>query len=586
MIVASVLPYYRAEGGARCVVVITDTALPPAARVLAEEEIPVGHLATVDGKVTRVVGPPEIAAVVARVVALVREHAVGLAQIESPPGDGVEAVRGRMVGQALLEAMPCVAALTLGIVGDLAARLAVVLPRMEDEGRQAAVDLTPSLAPPVPPVAPANATARHKAEPTPAPPPAQPPPKAGRRVAGIDPGSRHVAVTVLEALGVEGVGGVAEVPVCASPVGAIVAGLWSSNAVLERRDGTEPQNERAQVVHAPHSTTLARVVASLRLTLGRDVPLRTPKVITRKDGSTYIKTHRHEVTDADVVQLLTDVALFLAPLEVDEVRVETATHAHEGPDGPRRGATAFLLRSNRYGGVIEGALLAKGLPVKTTTSRTWRAVVKKMAGAMVPGKGADDARTERDHAEPGGLRGSTARSGAVREGPRTVPIAGGVGEGASAVSAKGPEGSGHAVGGEVQRGMGEGRGVAPLTWRSAVRALVTDLPDGEHILDAAGCALPAFAPTPEEKPAPTPRGTRKASGGSRRARQDEERAAMGCLGDVCRARGKRGHDPACPVAVARAAKASDNRRGGVQKCRKCGQPRKGHVCPAKEGASG
>jgi len=375
-------------------------------------------------------------------------------------------------------------------------------------------------------------------EPTRAPTSTQAP---ARVIAGIDPGSRHVAVTVLRA------------------------------------------------------GTPAAYVAHLALTIGRHVPLAKPKVIDRKGGGTITKTTRHVVTDEDVDELLRTVAGFLAEHEVDEAVVETATFAHKG-------AGAFLLRSNEIGGEIRGWLRAAGLPVARTSSKVWRASARRVAGER---RGASDARDEVGQDVRRGGTGLGRRCRALdRSDGSAAPVdvePSRTGE-APPIRAPVETSDGAQVGGVVGRPQSAprvgqsvatgGASVVPLLppraadvpdprtpgrhpvleWRAAVRALVTGLPsdlpaeDREHILDAAGCALIACAPPPAEvRPAPVR--TRAPRGGgagaskwtatqadAQRARRLAERRAAGCACEGrCRA--------PCPVAVAANERRGESMRG-------------------------
>lgn len=662
MISAAVIPYLRQRGGAVCVVVIVDSERP--AEYLALEEIPIGYLDTSGERPRRVCGPEEIEAVVTRVDEMFTRYIVREVAIEAPEGDGIEASRAREIGfQVEMTALGLPVRNVGQAPSDLAARLAALLPK--DEGPTpkdeppstvsgvGAVD-NRSESPgtvfhgrarsfPLPEESPRTSTA----EPTPAPPSPQAP-KAGRRVAGIDPGAKYIAVAVVEALGVEGVGGhghggqdeLGPVRVDGAPPVLGLGTLGGRTAV----DGTEPSGvsgvhgpivqegvaapgpHAAQPTpgvtspqplaleapslpgtepdggqlggidpvptlghdprlhphfigdaHAAQGSTLARLVAHLPLTIGRPVPLRTPKVIMRGD-KTITKTHRHEVTDADRLEALRAIAAFCAEHDIDEAVVETATHAHAG-------AGALLLRAQDIGGEIAGWLRAAGLPVRRVSSATWRAVAKKRAG-LVPQGGSNDAGDDSDRRE---RRGSdVGGAGAVhrREDSGARHVTEGCGRGACAGSGAGvsdsaariDDGADGADGdndrGATVRDRDGRRRVAD--WRPAVRALVSNLPTlppdaREHMLDATGAAVWALAP-PEEKPVPritearprAPRGS-----GKRTSTWTPEKAQA--QRDKRKAR--------------RAAEGPREQKPRVRTCGKCGGPLKGHVkglpCPER-----
>jgi Holliday junction resolvasome RuvABC endonuclease subunit len=341
MITAAVIPYHLRSAGA--LVVVSDGA-----RTLASETIPVGRLEDEGGRVRRIIGPRDIAAVVARARALMGAHGARRALVEMLDGETAEAARGREIGAALLAWLPGAEAVP-GERGELVDRLRRLLPaegesgdgrgdaggsegrdrglegsrqggldrgghvdvsaRQDDGANQA--DLAASAQDGV------QADRARTASQEPARADA---PKLARRIAGIDPGSRHVAVTIVEGT--------------AAPLRYVVSKTWH---------------------------------------IGRDVPLAKPKMVKR-NGAPFLRTTRHEVTDADVAQLLRDVGAFLAEHGADEAAVETAKFAHGN-------AGALLLRSNAIGGEIRGWLRAAGLPVRSVDARGgWRPVVAKLAG--------------------------------------------------------------------------------------------------------------------------------------------------------------------------------------------------------------
>lgn len=528
---AAVIPYLRRRAdpltgiGTCCLVRTYD----PHTGDHAEAEIEVGRLEPGEGRPQRVCGPDEIAAVVSHVVALLVERRVQSVAVEEPAGSGMEAERGRFIADDIgaVAVKHAVVRRVPAAKGDVEARL---LALMENEGPDVSAEPSPTREPAgfagrdhlAAPTAQSMTSVSHSAmrgseeQSTPVPPAAQAP-KAGRRIAGIDPGSKYISCEVIEETG--------------DPV------------------------------------TPGRRIAGLFLTIGRDVPLLKPKVITRKsDGSTYTKTTRHEVTDEDRLEALRAIAAFCAEHEIDEAVVETAKFMHKG-------GSALLLRAQDIGGEIAGWLRAAGLPMRRVSSAMWRARVKKAAGPVAHG-GADGEEGEGKDRDQRNVRRRGLRHGvgqahlpAGHHAQDHVPeVRGGVHEGHGAplpvLSESGgsdrhgrllPERS--RVLGDAHAQVDVGTGVA---WPSAVRALVSDLPalppdTREHALDAAGCALWALLPAPETKPPARPVTPRrkggKASGWSeadaerQRKRREERRRAAGCVCvGGCRA--------PCPVALA------------------------------------
>jgi hypothetical protein len=135
------------------------------------------------------------------------------------------------------------------------------------------------------------------------------------RVAGIDPGSRWVAVAILDASG---------------------------------------------------------CVAGHTFDVGRVIPLEKPRVVKRRDGSERTIDVRREVTDEDVERLLGDIAEYLAAHGVARVAVERAAHFHMG-DGATGAQAAGLARAQWVGGEIAGMLRGQGYAVSTCSSAKWRA---------------------------------------------------------------------------------------------------------------------------------------------------------------------------------------------------------------------
>ena len=137
----------------------------------------------------------------------------------------------------------------------------------------------------------------------PAPDEGAPPPERARRVGGVDPGTAHVAVVVGE-----------------------------GDAL-------------------PLKMIFTKVIP-----VGRLVELVTPRTFRRRDGSTGTTTHRREVTDEDIENLIAEVLDTLAKYGVVRVAIERATHLQGGPS--EFGRVASLLRAAHVGGELAGAIRA------------------------------------------------------------------------------------------------------------------------------------------------------------------------------------------------------------------------------------
>jgi hypothetical protein len=147
----------------------------------------------------RVIDDDELREAVARIASACRERGVQLVAIEAPRGESYEAEQGRRVAAALAMALDGIATVAFaeqGAAREVDARLRVLL---EQDSNNIAL---PPLMPMPAASAPNEAHVEPAAPATPAPVPVDAglvlAPPGGPRVAGIDPGSRYVAITIGE----------------------------------------------------------------------------------------------------------------------------------------------------------------------------------------------------------------------------------------------------------------------------------------------------------------------------------------------------------------------------------------------------
>lgn len=335
---AIVLPYVRRAGegftGAEVAFGSTVERFPIGRLVERVEPLEVKHgRQTVAVPMVREVTAADVAGVVGAIVALLRARGATTVAVVAHLGTGVEGDRSRLIASELRAA--CAAC---GL--DVEAGNATTAPHVPAPAtsRESAARPSPDVRPAPTSAAERTLTLPH-VEPAPVAPPAPPiaPVPPGPRWAGIDPGARWIAVTI----------------------GA-------------------PGDDGAPL----------RYVASRAFEVGRAVPLAKPSTIKRADGSTYVRTHRREVTDANVEALLSAIVAFLHEHGVSRVAVERATHFHGGATADRARA-ASLARAQWIGGEIAGALRAAGVPtdagvprrlverVETVSSAKWRALARK-----------------------------------------------------------------------------------------------------------------------------------------------------------------------------------------------------------------
>lgn len=309
---------------------------------LVEREAPlvvrVGKASERAVPMVREVTPADVAEVVGAIVALLRAREVSSVSIVASTGTGVEGDRSRWIARELRAACE-----RCGL--DVAATEA---PTTTPAPRARAVLPSPDVGP-----APASAAARTLPLPgvEPAPTSAAPSPAddedeelapaaLGTRIAGIDPGTHHVAIAVAE---------------------------------------VAPEGSPAPL----------RYLASHTFPLGRMVPRAKP--ITYPDGRT--STEFHKVTRRDVERLIASVRDYLSD---NGATVAVVERVRQLRGGNVAALAAGLLNAQHVGGELAGALRACGtiaivdgapriVPafsrVETLSAPNWRALARARTGA-------------------------------------------------------------------------------------------------------------------------------------------------------------------------------------------------------------
>lgn len=273
----------------------------------------------------RKVTADDVAAAVAEIVGELLGAGVEHVAIEAPAGAGAEAEQGRWIARELRSSLARVEVLDVpqgGKATDVRARFAALL----------GADLAPSPAVPSAQIEPHHEAREQHAAPT--APAVDPSTIPGPRVAGIDPGSHWIAVTIA----------------------------------------------------AGEARPLAYVV-STTIEIGRVVTLAKPRVMTRADGTTREITTRREITDRDVEGAIEQIVDLLLAHRVERVAIERASvFRAAGAAGASINAAraAGLLRANWIGGEIAGAIRATSIggkalvsSVETMSSAEWRAALKR-----------------------------------------------------------------------------------------------------------------------------------------------------------------------------------------------------------------
>jgi hypothetical protein len=153
----------------------------------------------------------------------------------------------------------------------------------------------------------------------------------------------------------------------------------------ERVAGIDPGSHWIAVTVCARTPTGLVYVASTMVEVGRVEELVKPRTAKRADGSTYEVKRRRVIEDEDTMDAIAEVVPFLAAHGVEDVAVEMATHFHGSDDPARDRARAVgMLRAQRIGGKIEGVLCAGAVPsvrsVRTVSSKAARAAACKAAG--------------------------------------------------------------------------------------------------------------------------------------------------------------------------------------------------------------
>jgi hypothetical protein len=192
--------------------------------------------------------------------------------------------------------------------------------------------------------------------------------------------SRRAAGQEAEARGEQGIPATGED--VASTGGEVRAAVLVSGP---RVAGIDPGSHWISVTVCARTPTGLVYVASLPVEVGRVEELVKPRTAKRADGSTYEVKRRRVIEDEDTMAAIAEVVPFLAAHGVEDVAVEMATHFHGSDDPARDRARAVgMLRAQRIGGKIEGVLCAGAVPsvrsVRTVSSKAARAAACKASG--------------------------------------------------------------------------------------------------------------------------------------------------------------------------------------------------------------
>ncbi len=162
------------------------------------------------------------------------------------------------------------------------------------------------------------------------------------------------------------------------------------------RAAIDPGSARVGLVivdHAPGPAPDAPALALLRhavIPVGRLVDRAAPKIITRKDGSTYVLDKRREVTDDDVRTAAREVFVALVAHGVEVVALERVQHVYMGEGSPAASAKKAegLLYSGRIGERIATLCEHVGIAVVAQQARSWRAALTRYCDACGESLGA------------------------------------------------------------------------------------------------------------------------------------------------------------------------------------------------------